>query len=59
MREYKVRKNEIGTYVEQLINEYNNFIVKPKFTGKEAYEYLKGLKIEIAETRKMMKREGK
>lgn len=58
-KEYKIKEEYKGTYLEELINTYNNFINKPKFYGKEAYEYLKSLKIEIAETRKQMKREGK
>lgn len=57
MKELKVRKNEIGTYLEILINDYNNFIRNPKFYGKEAYEYLRSLKIEIADWRKFASKE--
>ena len=53
MKELRVRKNEVGDYTEVLIKEYNNFLQRPRFYGKKANEYLKSLRIEIAERRKV------
>lgn len=57
MKKYKLEKKYEGTYLEVLINEYNNFIDKPKFFGERAYNYMRSLRIEIAEVRKQIKRE--
>jgi hypothetical protein len=51
MKEIKIRKNEVGTYLEDLINTYNIKII----TGKTTYEELKSIEKEISERRKLNK----
>lgn len=55
----KLEKKYKGTYLETLINAYNDFNEHPKFYGKRAYEYMKSLRIEIAEVRKQLNKELK
>lgn len=57
MKKYKLEKKYEGTYLETLINEYNHFMEHPKFYGERAYNYMRSLRIEIAEVRKQIKRE--
>jgi hypothetical protein len=51
MKPYIVRKNEIGTYLEALINEYNSRIGD----GVTTYETLKSFRKSIAERRRILK----
>lgn len=55
----KLEKKYKGTYLEVLINSYNDFNENPKFYGKEAYEYMRSLRIEIAQVRKQVNKELK
>lgn len=51
MKKYVMRKEYEGTYLGDLINEYNNFIDNPRYFDN-AYLYLKSLRMEIADIRK-------
>lgn len=55
----KLDKKYKGTYLEKLINAYNEFEEHPKYYGKEAYEYMRSLRIEIAQVRKQVNNELK
>ena len=55
----KLDKKYKGTYLETLINTYNNFQDKPKYYGEEAYNYMRSLRIEIAQVRKQVNKELK
>lgn len=48
-----------GTYLEVLINTYNEFEAHPKFYGERAYNYMRSLRIEIAQVRKQVEAELK
>lgn len=50
MERLKVRKNEVNTYIEELINEYNSRIND----GETRYLTMKCLRKEIAERRKSL-----
>lgn len=55
----KLDKKYKGTYLETLINEYNDFQDKPRCYGEEAYNYMRSLRIEIAQVRKQVNKELK
>lgn len=50
MKEIKVRKIEQGTYIEELINEYNSRIGD----NITSYETMKSFRKEISERRKFL-----
>ena len=54
MKKLEARKNEKGTYIEDLINQYNNNIE----AGKTNYKSYQSLKKEIAERRKLLKKDN-
>lgn len=62
-KEYKMKEEYKGTYLEALINEYNKVMNDPYYFDrvgtKTGLNNIKSLRIEIAEVRKQMKREGK